>query len=63
MWRMKACPRCGGDLLMDTKMRQTDWECLQCGHRVETEGPDVPMVESRHWERMTTVKGEHRSIF
>jgi len=48
---------------MDTKMRQTDWECLQCGHRVETEGPDVPMVESRHWERMTTVKGEHRSIF
>lgn len=27
--RLKACPRCRGDLFLD----EGTWVCLQCGHR------------------------------
>ena len=30
-WKLKCCPRCGGDVFMDTE--ESDWfaHCLQCG--------------------------------
>ena len=27
-WRLKACQKCGGDLVFDE-----EWVCLQCGNR------------------------------
>ena len=33
MWKLKGCPRCGGDLFVDQD--QSGWHamCIQCGHR------------------------------
>ena len=36
-WRLKGCPRCGGDLSKEPAYRE--WICLQCGHAV-CYGPD-----------------------
>lgn len=33
-WRLKACPRCKGDLFSDPGFTQSDdMACLQCGYR------------------------------
>ncbi len=34
-WRIKSCPRCGGDLFMDRDMDSWYEQCLQCSYRVE----------------------------
>jgi NADH pyrophosphatase NudC (nudix superfamily) len=31
--RMRACPRCGGDLYRDQLEREDEFVCLQCGRR------------------------------
>ena len=31
-WRLKACPKCGGDILVDRAVEEHD-VCLQCGFR------------------------------
>jgi len=31
--RMRACPRCGGDLYRDLLEREDEFVCLQCGRR------------------------------
>jgi len=38
MWKLKGCPKCGGDFFLER-----DWcgwyeQCLQCGYRCELEG-------------------------
>ena len=35
MWRLKMCPRCGGDMFLNKDL--DDWyeECLQCSHSEE----------------------------
>ena len=33
---LKSCPRCGGDLLLETPPDGTELFCLQCAHRVAT---------------------------
>lgn len=37
-WKLKGCPKCGGDLFVDTDT-SGDWfeECLQCGYCKELE--------------------------
>jgi Zn ribbon nucleic-acid-binding protein len=35
MWKLKACPRCKGDLIINRE-RHLRWEeCLQCGYQKE----------------------------
>ncbi len=34
-WRLKACPRCGGDTFVDSDMDGWYEQCLLCGHRRE----------------------------
>ncbi len=34
-WRLKSCPRCGGDLFIDRDMDFWYELCLQCSYRVE----------------------------
>jgi len=34
-WRLKSCPRCGGDLLIDRDLDHWYEQCLQCSFRKE----------------------------
>ena len=34
-WRLKACPRCGGDSFIDRDMDGWYEQCLLCAHRRE----------------------------
>ncbi|MFC1871338.1 hypothetical protein ACFLYF_02935 [Chloroflexota bacterium] len=34
-WRVKGCPRCGGDMFLETGMEGWFWDCLLCGFRDE----------------------------
>jgi Zn ribbon nucleic-acid-binding protein len=44
-WHLKSCPRCGGDMFIDEMMRYrngiVEEVCLQCGHRKETNPPNL----------------------
>lgn len=35
MWRVKGCPRCGGDILIYTYHDVKHESCLQCGYHRE----------------------------
>ena len=35
MWKPKSCPRCGGDMFIDSDMDGWYEQCLQCSHRYE----------------------------
>lgn len=32
MWKIKSCPRCGGDLFLDIEEQTWLEHCLQCGY-------------------------------
>lgn len=52
MWKIKDCPRCKGDLLID---RRTDpWyeQCLQCGYRCESR--NTPRFEAKPQHKIET---------
>ncbi len=34
-WKLKSCPRCGGDMLIDKDLNFWYEQCLQCSYRVE----------------------------
>jgi hypothetical protein len=39
--KLKACSRCGGDLIPEELLGDIDLVCLQCGHR--TPAPAAPV--------------------
>lgn len=32
MWKLKRCPRCGGDIFLDKDQYTWYMQCLQCGY-------------------------------
>ncbi|MFC2010027.1 hypothetical protein ACFLVU_01225 [Chloroflexota bacterium] len=34
-WRLKSCPRCGGDMFIERDLDFWYEQCLQCAYRVE----------------------------
>ena len=32
MWKFKSCPRCGGDIFVDSDQHSWYEQCLQCGY-------------------------------
>ena len=32
MWRLKGCPKCGGDMFLEKDFSGWYERCLQCGH-------------------------------
>lgn len=34
-WKVKACPRCKGDMFLDRDLDSWYEQCLQCSYRVE----------------------------
>jgi DNA-directed RNA polymerase subunit RPC12/RpoP len=45
MINLKACARCGGDLIPEELLGDVDLVCLQCGHR--TSAPVAPKTTYR----------------
>ena len=45
MINLKACARCGGDLIPEELLGDIDLVCLQCGHR--TSAPVAPRMTYR----------------
>jgi DNA-directed RNA polymerase subunit RPC12/RpoP len=43
MWKLKSCPRCGGDFYIDKDADGWYEQCLQCAYRRELK----PLVESK----------------
>ena len=39
-WRLRSCPRCGGDMFIDKDLYGWYEKCLQCGHCCELRGLD-----------------------
>lgn len=36
IWKLKSCPKCGGDMFLDTDIDKSWYEqCLQCSYRHE----------------------------
>ncbi len=38
-WKLKSCPRCGGDLYIDRDINSWFSQCLQCSHWRELNSP------------------------
>jgi len=34
-WKVKGCPRCGGDMFLDRDLDSWYEQCLQCSYRAE----------------------------
>ena len=53
MWRLKSCPRCGGDAFVSKDQYGWYEQCLQCSHRgelkelAEFENESDPVLESK----------------
>jgi len=52
IWKLKSCPKCGGDMFLDTDIDKSWYEqCLQCSYRHELrsiyESKEEPMPEKR----------------
>ncbi len=39
-WRLKGCPRCGGDLFIEKDLDNWYEQCLQCSYRLELKNID-----------------------
>lgn len=55
MWRLKACPKCKGDMLVEKDSHgQYEW-CLQCGCHLEIKS--VPELSRRLEDKVTDEGG------
>jgi len=37
VWKLRSCPRCGGDIFIDRDTAVWYAQCLQCSHRREVD--------------------------
>ena len=49
MWRLRSCPRCGGDLVLepyylDLAVVGYVWDCIHCGYEVDFVKKDATLV-------------------
>ena len=35
MWKYKGCPKCGGDLGLESGLDEWGWLCVQCGKEMD----------------------------
>jgi hypothetical protein len=54
MINLKACTRCGGDLLVEDVLGDVELVCLQCGHRsmAPAAAPSLYTVRRRTQEKV-----------
>ncbi len=57
-WRLKSCPRCGGDLYIENDVDRNWYEqCLQCSHRRKVEDTGDLKEQPIREEKRTPVAG------
>ena len=52
MWKLRACPRCGGDVFIDKALDNWYMACLQCGYQKELREIAAPKIETPEREKM-----------
>lgn len=55
MINLKACARCGGDLIPEELLGDVDLVCLQCGHRTA-----APMAPRSAYTIVLSKPAQHR---
>ncbi len=55
-WKIKSCPRCGGDMFLDIEKSTYFDHCLQCGYLAEKQEPEEQ--EHRHEAGVVTGSGD-----
>lgn len=56
MWRLKTCPRCGGDMFITRELDDCWYEhCLQCGCQHELR--DIRMFDGQSEQAEELVRG------
>ena len=53
MWKLKSCPRCGGDMFFERGLDSWFMQCIQCSHESELKN----IAEFRK-----TSRGEEREV-
>ena len=48
MWKLKACPRCRGDVFIDRELDSWYEQCLQCGYQRELRDICIFGAQSAH---------------
>ena len=56
-WRLKACPRCNGDMFIDRSVEDAE-VCIQCGFRKYRELKSDIEPQDRLEKMVTVVKGQ-----
>ncbi len=59
MWKLKSCPRCGGDIFRDRD--EYNWwreQCLQCGFMQELKNVTECYTQSGEREKEPALAGE-----
>ena len=54
-WRLKGCPRCGGDLLMERDFDHSCEQCLQCGFIRDLDNLQKPEIPIKQQFKSNTV--------
>lgn len=59
-WLFKSCPKCGGDLLLDSDADGQFVVCIQCGYLKYDEKavlpPLKPLRNARRWKHSPTAR-------
>lgn len=53
MVELKSCPRCHGDMILETWLDDYEVVCLQCGHRLPAPPPEAARPLARPKSRAT----------
>ena len=56
IWKLKACPRCGGDVFLDKVADAWDVQCLQCGYKRELGNTDELELPTEHVKKSIFIK-------
>jgi ribosomal protein S27AE len=55
MWRLRACPKCSGDLCAEHGRRSWAENCLQCGYTLEHDGAPSTLASGEGTGRLLLV--------
>jgi len=60
MWKLKKCPRCGGDFFLEKDIYGWYKQCLQCSYRQELKEINDSKKQMTQREREITNVGAYR---
>lgn len=57
MWRLKGCPKCGGDVFVDRDISGWYEQCLQCGYLHDLNSIEEVKEQPREKKRELALAG------